>query len=188
MADPYIGEIRTFGFNFTPNGWFPCNGQLLPISQYNALFALLGTTYGGDGRVTFGLPQLQGAAMMGWGDGPGLTPRQLGEDLGSNNVTLLTTEIPSHTHALNGHNSNANPPVNMTAAPTVTSQIARPVTFKSGGTAEVTASYSNIDQVNTQMAPQTIGVTGQNVPHENQQPYLTLNYCICAEGIFPPHS
>ena len=100
MADPFVAEIRMFPFNFAPSGWAACNGQLMPISQNTALFSLLGTTYGGDGRSTFGLPNLQGLAPMHPGQGPGLTAYQLGETGGSETVSLLQSEIPSHTHAM----------------------------------------------------------------------------------------
>src|SRR6266496_5051174 len=100
MADPFLGEIRIFAGNFAPRGWAVCNGQLLAISQNTALFSLLGTTYGGDGRTTFGLPNLQGRAPMHQGQGPGLTPRTLGEQAGSQTVTLIANEMVSHNHAM----------------------------------------------------------------------------------------
>jgi len=101
MADPFVGEIRIFGFNFAPRGWAFCDGQLLPISQNTALFSLLGTFYGGDGKSTFALPDMQGNAPVGAGDGPGLSPRFLGETAGSSSVTLLVSEIPLHNHLFN---------------------------------------------------------------------------------------
>src|SRR6266540_4826913 len=100
MSDPYLGEIRIFAGNFAPRGWAFCLGQLLSISQNTALFSLLGTNFGGDGRTTFGLPNLQGRAPMHWGDGPGLTPRSIGETAGSDTSTLITLQMPAHTHSL----------------------------------------------------------------------------------------
>src|SRR5467141_3929723 len=105
MANPFVAEIRIFGFNFAPKGWAFCDGQLLPISQNTALFSLLGTTYGGDGKSTFALPNLQGNAPLHFGQGAGLSLRDLGEHGGTDTVTLLQTEIPAHTHAVGGRNS-----------------------------------------------------------------------------------
>jgi microcystin-dependent protein len=102
MAEPYLGEVRIFGFSFAPRGWAYCDGQLVSIAQNNALFAVLGTTFGGDGQTTFGLPNMKGNAPMEWGNGPGLTPRTLGEIFGEPSVTLTVTQIPSHNHVLNG--------------------------------------------------------------------------------------
>jgi microcystin-dependent protein len=170
MADPFVAEIRIFPFNFAPKGWAFCDGQLLPISQNTALFSLLGTTYGGDGKSTFALPDLQGSAPMQPGQGQGLSLRDLGEQGGTESVTLLVSEIPSHTHSWN---ANAAPA--LLNAPDNGRAIAR----SSGGTA-----YKVINP-DSQMAPQALSPTGGSLPHNNMQPYLTLNFCIALQGVFP---
>lgn len=169
MADPFVAEIRMFGFNFAPKGWAFCNGQLLPISQNTALFSLLGTYYGGDGKSTFGLPNLQGNTPIGAGQGPGLTDRFLGEESGSETVTLLQSEMPLHNHTLRGSNEIAevNSPANASMA---------------GASVAV---YSNA-AANTQMHPAMLSVYGSSNPHNNMMPYLTLNFCIAMQGVFPP--
>jgi microcystin-dependent protein len=171
MADPFVAEIRIFPFNFAPKGWAWCDGQLLPISQNTALFSLLGTTYGGDGKSTFALPDLQGSAPMHPGQGPGLSLHDLGETSGSPYVTLLQSEIPAHTHTLRAQTvDNAdvtNPNAGSTFAPST------------GGTLYQASS-------NTQMAPQALAVAGGGQPHNNMQPYLTLNFNIALQGVFPP--
>ncbi len=167
MSDPFIGEIRTFAGDFAPKGWALCNGQLLPIAHYTALFSILGTTYGGDGKATFGLPDMQGNAPMHWGDGPGLTPRSIGEMGGSANVTLLVTEMPQHVHQAMASQSSAD---QLTPA---------------GNVLADAALYA--DPPFTQvMAPAAMGVTGGSQPHNNMQPYLGLTFIIALEGIFPP--
>jgi microcystin-dependent protein len=184
MADPYIGEIRAFGFNFVPVGWLSCNGGLLPISQFQALFAILGTTYGGNGQTNFALPNLNNSTVMGTGDGPGLSPRALGESVGIGTVTVLQSEMPQHTHALDGFVSRT--PAGETAGPSNTAMLSRGVTMV-GGQPQTAMVYSTTDVPNTMMAAQTIGVTGGTTAHPNQQPYLALNFCIAYEGVFPPH-
>jgi microcystin-dependent protein len=173
MADPFVAEIRIFPFNFAPKGWAFCNGQLLPISQNTALFSLLGTTYGGDGKSTFALPDLQGNAAMHAGQGKGLSLRDLGEMGGSESITLLLTEIPFHTHVLMAAGSDpaeSNVPTNNALARS-----------KNG------SAYTNTIQL-TQMAPQALPPVGGSLPHNNMQPYLTLNFCIALQGVFPPRS
>ncbi|HEY0026259.1 MAG TPA: tail fiber protein [Allosphingosinicella sp.] len=170
MADPFVAEIRIFGFNFPPKGWAFCNGQLLPISQNTALFSLLGTTYGGDGKSTFALPNLQGSAAMHPGQGQGLSRRDLGEMSGSETVTLLVSEMPVHTHQLKASADPAN--VVQATADTTFSRSA-------GGQAYSTA------PLDTQMAPQMLAPAGGSLPHNNMQPYLTLNFCIAMQGVFP---
>jgi microcystin-dependent protein len=174
MSDPFVAEIRIFAGNFAPRGWAFCNGQLMPISQNTALFSLVGTFYGGDGRSTFGLPNLQGRAPMHHGQGPGLTERVLGESNGSENVTLLISEIPSHTHSLLATTSPASgrDPTN--------SPLAR---SRNG-----LAYQSNVNQSVVAMAPQAVGVAGGSLPHNNMQPYLGLNFIIALQGIFPPRN
>ena len=171
MSDPFIAEIRIFAGNFAPRGWAFCNGQLLAISQNTALFSLLGTTYGGDGRTTFGLPNLQGRAPMHPGQGPGLTPRSLGELAGSNSVTLIASEMPSHTHAMMAVPSPAS-----ARAPS-DSTLAR----SRNGNAYQTQAAQNI----TTMAPTAITTAGGSQPHNNLQPFLTLTFIIALQGIYP---
>jgi microcystin-dependent protein len=173
VADPFVAEIRIFPFNFAPTGWALCNGQLLPISQNTALFSLLGTTYGGDGKSTFALPDLQGSAPMHPGQGPGLSLHDLGEQGGSETVTLLTSEIPVHTHALM---AGADPAELQAPAPN------RSLTRSQPGFAYTTGSPS------ATLAPQALAPTGGSQPHNNMQPYLTLNFCIALQGVFPPRS
>jgi microcystin-dependent protein len=173
VADPFVAEIRIFPFNFAPKGWAFCNGQLLPISQNTALFALLGTFYGGDGKSTFALPDLEGSVAMHQGQGQGLSERFLGEIGGVDSVTLLQSEMPAHTHA-----ANAVGVVSTTAAPSVQTAIARSV----NGSAF--AAYANGDPLQ-QLAPQALPLAGGGLPHNNLQPYLTLNYCIAMQGVFP---
>jgi len=169
MADPFVAEIRIFPFNFAPKGWAMCNGQLMPLSQNTALFSLLGTTYGGDGKSNFGLPDLQGNAPMHPGQGQGLSQRFLGEQSGTETVTLLESEMPAHTHTLRAATSlgdNPNP---------ANHSLAR---------------YPNAYQstVNANLVPmafQALSLTGGSLPHNNMQPYLTLNFCIALQGVFP---
>ena len=167
MADPFLAEIRIFPFNFPPKGWAFCNGQLIPISQNTALFALLGTTYGGDGKSTFALPDLQGSAPMHPGQGSGLSLRDLGEQGGSETVTLLVSEIPAHAHQMMalGAISNQPSPANNTWGRST----ANPYTSPQNG----------------QMSDQALGLNGGSLPHNNMQPYLALNFCIAMQGVFP---
>lgn len=169
MADPFVAEIRIFGFNFAPKGWAFCNGQLLPISQNTALFSLLGTYYGGDGKSTFALPDMQGNAPMFWGDGQGLTPRSLGEIGGSDSVTLLQSEMPAHNHTLNALNDSG-----LQTSPD-SALSARTAIYNS--TPTVSAVVMNF---------QATSVAGSSLPHDNMQPYLTMNFCIALQGVFPP--
>lgn len=171
MADPFVAEIRIFGFNFAPKGWAFCAGQLLPISQNTALFSLLGTTYGGDGKSNFALPDLQGKAPMHWGQGPGLSDRYLGEEGGSETVQLLVSEIPSHSHIAKASTDPADLQV-----PTGNRSLAR----SQPGFAYTTGNAT------VPMAPLGISVMGSDFPHNNMMPYVTLNFCIALQGIFPP--
>lgn len=166
MSEPFLGEIRTFGGNFAPTGWAPCDGRLLPIQQYTALFSLLGTTYGGDGKVTFALPDLQGRAPMHWGDGPGLTPRRIGESAGSATVTLLQTEMPAHTHAGGASLSSSS-------------------SLSPSGNVLGDAALYAAPPFTTMMSPMAVGVTGGSQPHENRMPYLGVTFIIALQGIFP---
>jgi len=175
MADPFIAEVRIFPFNFAPTGWAFCNGQLLPISQNTALFSLLGTTYGGDGRTNFALPNLQGSVPMHPGQGPGLSQHDLGETGGVQTVTLLESEIPSHNHTVGAQNS----PLGGVAVPSAGTTLNRPASgnlFFAGSPTQVA------------MQSDAIQASGGGQPHNNMQPYLTLNFCIALQGVFPPRS
>lgn len=167
MSEPFIGEIRPFAGNFAPKGWALCNGQTLPIARFSALFAILNTTYGGDGRTTFALPNLQGIAPMHWGSGPGLTPREIGETGGSSTVTVLATEMPAHTHAVTGSQSSAS-------------------ALGPAGNVLGDASLYAAPPYTQAMSAQSITVAGGSQPHDNMQPYLGVTYMIALQGIFPP--
>ncbi len=173
--DPFVAEIRIFPFNFAPHGWAFCDGQLLPISQNTALFSLLGTTYGGDGKSTFALPDMEGNAPMHPGQGPGLSLHDLGETSGSPTVTLLNSEMPVHSHVIGGA---GNPPPANAGTPDPSVVLAR----SSGGTAYTAAANLGL------MNPQAIGVTGSSFPHNNMMPYLTFNFGIALQGVFPPRT
>lgn len=176
MADPFIAEIRIFPFNFAPTGWAMCNGQVMPISQNTALFSLLGTVYGGDGKSTFALPNLQGNAAMHPGQGQGLSLRDLGEIGGADSITLLVSEIPIHTHSLRASNQQGD-----VQQPTPDVSIARPV-----GALPFVPGTPTPPLVT--MASQSLPPAGGSLPHNNLQPYLTLNFCIALQGVFPPRS
>src|SRR5580658_5672139 len=180
MTTPFIGEIEIFGFNFAPRGWLMCAGQLLPINQYQALFSLLGTAYGGNGTNTFALPDMRSRLAMGQGNGQGLTPRIMGENGGEENHTLLLTETPSHSHQLNVI-SNPNTASN-TQTPSSTVRLSQ-TTAKVGTTTPALNLYA-AGTPNQAMASASIGTIGGQ-PHPNIQPYLALNYCIAMSGIFP---
>jgi microcystin-dependent protein len=171
MSDQFLAEIRIFPFNFPPTGWAFCDGQLMPISQNTALFALLGTYYGGDGKSTFALPDLQGSAPMQTGQGQGLSERFLGEMSGVESITLLVSEIPLHTHQLR---SSTEPGDNSVPSPTMA------LTTSAGAFAYVSGSPPLAT-----MAFQGLPPAGGGLPHNNMQPYLTLNFCIALQGIFP---
>jgi microcystin-dependent protein len=177
MSDPFVAEVRILACNFAPTGWATCNGQLLPISQNTALFSLLGTTYGGDGKSTFALPNLQGSAPMQPGQGQGLSLRDLGQIGGSDNVTLLTTEIPLHTHTAQVSNATAT-----LAAPA--GSVPGRINFTTGTQSGSGVAYS-ANAPTVQMAPQALAAAGGSLPHSNLQPYLTLNFCIAMQGVFP---
>lgn len=173
MSEPFLGEIRMFGGNFAPRGWAFCDGSLLSIAQNSALFAILGTTYGGNGQTTFALPDLRGRAPLNWGQGPGLTPRTLGESSGSETVTLISTQMPAHTHAIGAHSGQGDTfsPEGAVAAAAVDSS-QQPLNI-----------YST--SVNTTMAAQTVSASGGSQPHQNMQPFLCVSFIIALEGIFP---
>ena len=170
MSSPFVAEIRIFACNFAPKGWAQCNGQILPLSQNTALFSLLGTMYGGDGKSTFALPNMQGNVAVGQGQGPGLSIYDIGQEGGSQFITLLESEMPLHTH-------NA-----MVSGRPVVENDAAGMYW---GTTTVNA-YSDSNQGLGQLAFQALTPNGGSLPHNNMQPYLTLNYCIALQGVFPP--
>jgi microcystin-dependent protein len=174
--DPFVAEIRIFGFNFAPKGWAFCNGQILPLSQNTALFSLLGTTYGGDGKSNFALPDMQGNAPMHPGQGPGLSLHDLGETSGSETVTLLDSEMPSHSHFVRASNQQGD-----VQQPTATTSLARPV----GALPYVPG--SPVPPL-VSMALQSLTPAGSSFPHNNMMPYLTLNFCIALQGVYPPRT
>lgn len=174
MSDPFVAEIRIFPFNFPPTGWAFCDGQLMPLSQNTALFSLLGTTYGGDGKSTFALPDLQGRSPMHPGQGPGLSLHDLGETGGSETTTLLLSEIPIHAHTVGralDALGNSVTPVNSIWA--------------QAGSVRTAVSCYNPGPPTGAMKSDVIQVTGSSFPHNNMQPYLTLNFCIALQGVFP---
>jgi len=172
MSDPFVAEIRMVGFNFAPTGWAQCNGQLLPISQNTALFSLLGTFYGGDGKSTFGLPNLEGSCPLHQGQGAGLSARFIGEQGGTQFVTLLTSEMPSHSHNAVGRAFLANQQF--------------PAGKSWGG--NQTARQYNANAPDGNMNVQALSISGGNQPHNNLQPYLVVNFIIAMQGVFPPRN
>jgi microcystin-dependent protein len=173
MSDPFVAEIRIFPFNFPPKGWAFCDGQLLPISQNTALFSLLGTVYGGDGKSTFALPDLQGSAPMQPGQGQGLSLRDLGEMSGVESITLLVSEIPVHTHQMRFHEVDL-------------AELNAPANNRVLANSANTNAYQSVTNANlVTMAPQALPPAGGGLPHNNMQPYLTLNFCIALQGVFP---
>jgi len=176
--EEYIGIIKIFGGNFAPRGWALCNGQLLSIAQNTALFSILGTTYGGNGQTTFGLPDLRGRTAVGMGQGPGLPSVVQGELAGEANHTLITSEMPMHNHTAAVNSGNASQ-----AAATAGASVATPGTLVGRN---FTSTFGfNTTTPDTALNPATVGVSGGNQPHNNMQPYLGVNYIICLEGIFP---
>ncbi len=175
MSSPFVAEIRIFGFNFPPTGWASCDGQLLSISQNTALFSLLGTTYGGDGKTTFGLPNCQGSAPMQQGQGPGLSLRDLGEVGGEPTVTLLTTEMPSHVHLAQGYAGAGG-------------QTPAPTNIWADANQRGISEYAPSDASDVQMSPLALSLAGGSQPHNNLMPYLVLNFCIALQGIYPARS
>lgn len=174
MADPFIAEIRIFPFNFAPRGWAWCDGQLLPLSQNTALFSLLGTTYGGNGKTNFALPNLQGRMVMAPGQGPGLSLRDLGESGGSETVTLTPNQMPNHSHPLMATASatSASPAGNAMSPALSASNTAVPV-------------YRNSSN-KVAMAADAVASAGAGQPHNNLPPYLTMYFCIALQGVYPP--
>jgi len=176
MSTPFVGEIRLFGFSRVPTGWLSCDGSLQPISEYDVLFALLGTTYGGDGQTTFALPDLRGQVPLHNGTGPGLTSRVIGEFGGSENVTLVPSQLPAHSHSLSATSLSAS-----ATAPGNTLELGA----ISGDTMYVT-DLTGATAVT--MAPSSISAAGGSQPHDNLMPTLTVQYCVAWAGIFPPQN
>ena len=170
MSDPFVAEIRMFPFNFSPKGWAMCNGQLLPISQNTALFSLLGTFYGGNGQSTFALPDLQDSVAVHQGQGSGLSDRFLGEQSGSETVTLLESEIPVHSHS---YSQSVRPSDNLD-----------PEALALGTGNNIYAPAAGA----LTAAPEALAPAGGDQPHNNMMPYLTVNFCIAMQGIFPPRN
>lgn len=178
MADPFVAEIRMFGFNFPPTGWAFCDGQILPISQNTALFSLIGTFYGGNGQTTFALPNLQGAAPLLAGQGNGLSMRDQGASGGEAFVTLVESEMPSHSHSLRcgtAVGTSPSPSNAVWAAARLGRLGVNTYATAPGGTPP-------------QMSGAALPVAGGGQPHNNMPPFLTLNFCIALQGIFPPRS
>jgi microcystin-dependent protein len=175
MADPFLAEIRIFPFNFPPKGWAWCDGQLMPLSQNTALFSLLGTTYGGNGKSNFALPDLQGRAPMHPGQGPGLSLHDLGETGGSETVTLLESEMPSHSHSLAVSSDDGD-----LKAPTSNRVLAR----STNGFLYQNSISSGLQP----MSDSALAPSGGDQPHNNMQPYLTFYFCIALQGVFPPRT
>ena len=175
MSSPFVAEIRIFAGNFAPTGWALCNGQIMPISQNTALFSLLGTTYGGDGKSNFALPNLQGASPMQQGQGPGLSLRDLGETSGEAAVTLLQTELPAHNHGAQGTTIHATATVAQNevwaAAPSRGENL-----------------YSDVTAGAVAMSAGAFSPAGGSLPHNNMPPYLVLNFIIALQGVFPARS
>ena len=175
MADPFVAEIRIFPFNFAPKGWAWCNGQILPLSQNTALFSLLGTTYGGDGKSNFALPNMQGSAPMHPGQGPGLSLHDLGETGGSETVTVLQSEMPQHNHSVMAYTGDA-----------ADSRIPSPT--QTLGTPSPGNLYNPLMTGPAAMSPQALALAGGGQPHNNMMPYLTYYFNIALQGVFPPRS
>ena len=181
MSSPFVAEIRMFGFNFAPTGWATCDGQLLPISQNTALFSLLGTFYGGDGKSTFALPNLQGSAAIHEGQGQGLAQYFLGQQGGSEAITLLTSEMPAHNHSFQvttstgTTNASANNQLGKGASGNPVSGLTQAKIYATAAPAQP-------------LDPQALALAGGSLPHNNMMPYLTVNFCIAMQGVFPPRT
>ena len=188
MADPFVGQIAIFGFNFAPQGWALCQGQLMPLSQNFALFTVLGTQYGGDGRGTFALPNLQGCAAIGAGQGPGLSPYNPGDSGGASSIRLIDAEMPTHGHGFAASTDAATkvePAGNLLARalrrPGLAAEVGAP------GPTELAANFysPNSAQANTALGAGAIAAAGGGQPHNNMQPSLALNFCIALKGALP---
>jgi microcystin-dependent protein len=174
VTTPFVGEIQLFSFGFAPVGWALCDGSTLQIRQYTALFSLIGTTYGGNGSTTFQLPNLMARAPCSQGTGPGLTPRVAGETFGDPQVTILQSTMPSHNHVMTLFEQTDS-----------AKRVGMPATNYGVLSPGNTNAFVNNVNPNVGFSPNTIGPTGNNLPHENRQPYLALNFCIALQGDFP---
>jgi microcystin-dependent protein len=172
MSEPFVGEIRMFGFSFAPQGWAQCNGQLLPINQNQALFSLLGTTYGGDGRITFALPDMRSRVPVGQGQGAGLSSYAEGQAGGAETMTLTAAQMPGHAHPVKASSSAASSDQPEGRA------LARSASYI----------YTAKPGTSTVMNADMLGEAGGSQPHGNIQPYLAMNFCIALNGIFPPRN
>ncbi|WP_049622061.1 phage tail protein [Frateuria defendens] len=173
MSEPFLGEIQLFAFNFAPRQWAQCQGQLMPLNQYTALFSLLGNIFGGDGQHNFALPNFSGSAACAQGQGNGLTPRTVGESFGSESVTLLGNQMPSHTHGARVYNQRDTSKRH--GIPAAGDAVVAPATLQPF----VAASPD------TAFPPNVVGASGGGLPHENRQPYLAVNFCIALAGAYP---
>ncbi|MDC8746635.1 tail fiber protein [Xanthomonas campestris] len=176
MTEPYVGEIQLFGFDFNPVGWALCNGATLPVQQNTTLYSLLGAAYGGNGSTTFQLPNFCGRAGSGQGQGPGLTNRQRGDTFGSDGVSLLPTQIPPHQHGITAFSQSdpakkSGTPANGAALSILGNSAARP--------------FATVAQPDAQFSPTALLPTGNGLAHQNQQPYLAVNFCIALSGSYP---
>lgn len=179
MTEPYIGEIRILPYTYAPRSWTYCEGQLLPIRQYNAVFSILETIYGGDGMTTFAVPNLAARAPMQHGNGPGLTPRRIGQSVGVPSVSLSERQMPQHRHAARVADAQAD---ESTPAGHYLANAGMPAR---GGRFHAQPMYAPPGAANGMMASEAVGTTGDGQAHENRQPYLAINFCICLDGIFP---
>jgi microcystin-dependent protein len=183
--DAFLGEIRAFGFNYPPEYWVMCNGQALPVSQYQALYTVIGNLYGGTPQQTFCVPDLRGRAAMGFGTGTGLSPRAIAAATGAESVTLTQSQVPSHDHSVTAYASSND--AQLSNGPSATSWLSRIKVAASGSVAE---NFSNLPTPTTLMSGRAVGPalgnsSGSADPHENRQPYLVMNFCICVEGLYP---
>lgn len=176
--EPYIGQVTIYAFNFAPRNWAFCSGTLLPIAQYSALFSIIGTTYGGDGRTNFALPNIQDSTVMAQGQGPGLSYYALGEESGVTDVTLLVQNLPAHNHTVSGEAGTAAKDFHLTPAQ------GDWIGNRAAGGATVNL-FAPAPGAGETFAGQTITFSGSSLPHMNEQPYLVMNYCIAVNGIFP---
>jgi microcystin-dependent protein len=179
LMDPFLGEIRAVGFNFAPQGWALCQGQLLPVAQNTALFSLLGTTYGGNGRTTFSLPDLRGRLIVSPGHGPGLSNYSLGQVSGTETVGLLSSQLPAHIHGLTGV---------VVRVSSNSANVASPAGTILAATEDLHYSSGSGTQMGSSAITGTAQPVGGNTGHTNLMPYLALNYIIALQGIFPPRS
>ena len=185
MTEPYVGQVLPFGFNFAPRNWAQCQGQIFSISQNTALFSILGTSYGGNGQSTFGLPNLQGSVPVGMGQGTGLSDYVVGETGGESSVTLVSGQMPLHSHPLVATSTVG------TSLGATDNQLAMGTAGggKGGGGGYQARIYStNLANATTGLAPQAISIVGQSLRHNNMQPYLAVNFCIALTGVYPPRS